>query len=124
VLVWDCRHDPSELFTLDADTIRTRMFTRISDLPEGVARLPVKSVHLNKSPMLVGNLKTLRPELAARWDIDLERGRAHAALVVNGPDMKAVWAQVLNKPGSGEAVDVDEDLYGGFVSRDDRRQLE
>lgn len=124
VLVWDCRHDPSELFALDADTIRTRMFTRASDLPEGVTRLPVKSVHLNKSPMLVGNLKTLRPDLAARWDIDLERGRAHAALAAGGPDMKAVWAQVLHKPGASEAVDVDEDLYGGFVSRDDRRQLE
>ena len=124
VLVWDCRHDPSELFALDADTIRTRMFTRAGDLPEGVTRLPIKSVHLNKSPMLVGNLKTLRADLATRWDIDLERGRAHAALAAGGPDMRAIWAQVLAKPGAGEAVDVDEDLYGGFVSRDDRRQLE
>ncbi|WP_312518369.1 exodeoxyribonuclease I [Massilia sp.] len=124
ILVWDCRHDPSELFGLDVDTIRTRMFTRIADLPEGMTRLPIKSVHLNKSPMLVGNLKTLRADLATRWDIDLERGRMHAALAAGGPDMKAVWAQVLNKPGSGEPVDVDEDLYNGFVSRDDRRQLE
>lgn len=124
VLVWDCRHDPSELFALDADTIRTRMFTRVADLPEGVTRLPVKSIHLNKSPMLVANLKTLQPELAARWDIDLERGRAHAALAAGGPDMRATWAQVLHKPGSGEPVDVDEDLYGGFVSKEDRRQLE
>jgi len=124
ILVWDCRHDPSELFALDADTIRTRMFSRAADLPEGVTRLPIKSVHLNKSPMLVANLKTLRPELATRWDIDLERSRAHAALAAAGPDMKAVWAQVLNKPASGEPVDVDEDLYNGFVSREDRRQLE
>ena len=28
VLVWDCRHDPSELFDLDVDTIRLRLFTR------------------------------------------------------------------------------------------------
>ncbi|RLM48418.1 exodeoxyribonuclease I, partial [Halobellus sp. Atlit-31R] len=27
ILVWDCRHDPSELFDLDVETIRTRMFT-------------------------------------------------------------------------------------------------
>jgi len=124
ILVWDLRHDPSELFALDADTIRTRMFTRTADLPEGVTRLPVKSVHLNKSPMLVGNLKTLSAAQAERWDIDLERGRAHAALAANGPDMKAVWAQVLHKPAATGPVDVDEDLYGGFVSRDDRRQLE
>jgi len=124
ILVWDCRYDPSELFTLDAETIRTRMFTRTDDLPEGVTRLPVKSVHLNKSPMLVANLKTLQPELATRWDIDLEQGRAHAALAAAGPDLRAIWAQVLQKPVSGTPVDVDEDLYGGFVSKDDRRQLE
>jgi exodeoxyribonuclease-1 len=124
ILVWDCRYDPSELFTLDAETIRTRMFTRTDDLPEGVTRLPIKSVHLNKSPMLVANLKTLQSELATRWDIDLEQGRAHAALAAAGPDLRAVWAQVLQKPASGTPVDVDEDLYGGFVSKDDRRQLE
>ena len=124
ILVWDCRYDPSELFTLDAETIRTRMFTRTDDLPEGVTRLPIKSVHLNKSPMLVANLKTLQPELATLWDIDLEQGRAHAALAAAGPDLRAVWAQVLQKPASGTPVDVDEDLYGGFVSKEDRRQLE
>jgi exodeoxyribonuclease-1 len=30
------------------------MFSRSDDLPEGMTRLPIKSVHLNKSPMLVG----------------------------------------------------------------------
>ena len=124
ILVWDCRHDPSELFAMDVETIRLRMFTRSAELPEGMTRLPVKSVHLNKSPMLVGNLKTLRPDLATRWDIDLERGRAHAALAAAGRDMRAVWAQVFQKPASSGEVDVDEDLYGGFVSSGDRRKLE
>ncbi len=124
VLVWDCRHDPAELWELDVDTIRLRMFTRGADLPEGMTRLPIKSVHLNKSPMLVGNLRTLRPELAARWGIDLDRGRAHAARAAAGPDMAAVWAQVFQKPGAAAAMDVDEDLYGGFVGNADRRRLE
>ena len=127
ILVWDCRHDPSELFELDVETIRMRMFTRSSELPEGVTRLPIKSVHLNKSPMLVGNLKTLQPAMAARWDIDLERGRAHAALAVSGAaarDMAAIWAQVFKKPAAADRMDVDEDLYGGFVGNGDRRKLE
>lgn len=123
VLVWDCRYDPSELFTLDADTIRTRLFTRSADMPAGMTRLPVKSIHLNKSPMLVANLKTLRPELAARWQIDLEQARAHAAIAAAGPDMGAVWEQVFYR-GEPEAADVDEDLYNGFISREDRRLLD
>lgn len=124
VLVWDCSHDPSELFTMDADTIRLRMFTRSAELPEGVTRLPVKSIHLNKSPMLVANLKTLSTEMALRWGIDLERGRAHAALIAAGPDMAAVWAQVFKREGAAGPVDVDEDLYGGFIGNGDRRKLD
>ena len=124
ILVWDCRHDPSELFGLDVETIRQRMFTRSSDLPEGVTRLPIKSVHLNKSPMLVGNLKTLSPAMAERWGIDVARHRAHAQLAAQGPDMAAVWAQVFKKPAAVDETDVDEDLYGGFVGNNDRRKLD
>ena len=124
ILVWDCRHDPSELFGLDVETIRQRMFTRSSELPEGVTRLPIKSVHLNKSPMLVGNLKTLSPAMAERWGIDVAQHRAHAQLAAQGPDMAAVWAQVFKKPAAVEETDVDEDLYGGFVGNNDRRKLD
>jgi exodeoxyribonuclease-1 len=123
ILVWDCRHDPAELFGLDVDTIRLRLFSRSADLPEGVTRLPIKSVHLNKSPMLVGNLKTLSPAMAARWELDLELGHLHAQRAAGGPDMGAVWAQVFQRPAPA-ALDVDQDLYGGFVSNGDRRKLE
>jgi len=124
ILVWDCRHDPSELFGLDVETIRLRMFTRSSDLPEGVTRLPIKSVHLNKSPMLVGNLKTLSPAMAERWGIDVAQHRAHAQVAAQAPEMAAVWAEVFKKPSSVNETDVDEDLYGGFVGNNDRRKLE
>jgi exodeoxyribonuclease-1 len=123
IIVWDCSFDPAELFALDAETIRLRLFSRADALPEGVTRLPIKSVHINKSPMLVANLKTLRPELAQRWGIDLEAGRAHARAAAAGPDMGRIWAEVFHRPDAAE-VDVDEDLYGGFVGNDDRRALE
>ncbi|AKU22197.1 exodeoxyribonuclease I [Massilia sp. NR 4-1] len=123
VLVWDCSFDPGELFNLDAETVRLRLFSRCADLPEGVTRLPIKSVHLNKSPMLVSNLKTLTPQMAAHWGLDLEQGRAHAQLAAAGPDLGALWAAVFQR-AAPEAADVDEDLYGGFVGNNDRRLLE
>ena len=124
VLVWDCRHDPSELFRLDVDTIRQRLFTRAAEMPEGMTRLPVKSVHLNKSPMLVGNLKTLSSQMAARWELDVEQCLAHARIAADGPDMAAIWHKVFQREAGAAAMDVDEDLYGGFVSNGDRRRLE
>ena len=124
VLVWDCRHDPSELFNLNVETIRQRLFTRAADMPEGMTRLPIKRVHLNKSPMLVGNLKTLSAPMAARWELDVDQCLAHARIAAAGPDMAAVWQQVFQRDKNLAAVDVDEDLYGGFVSNGDRRRLE
>ncbi len=122
LLAWDLAHDPSELRDLDAETLRLRLFTRSADLPEGVVRLPVKGVHLNKSPMVVGNLRTLAPAMAERWGIDLETAMRHAAIARDLPDMSAIWSQVYARPQEA-APDVDEDLYGGFVGNGDRRRL-
>ena len=122
LLAWDLAQDPSELARLSADEIRTRLFTRAADLPEGVTRLPLKSVHLNKSPMVVGNLNTLTPAMAQRWGIDLPQAALHAAAARALPDLTAVWAQVFQRPAEGP-LDVDQDLYGGFVGNEDRRRL-
>jgi exodeoxyribonuclease-1 len=124
LLVWDLAHDPQELAGLSAETLRLRMFSRTEDLPEGVARLPIKTIHVNKSPVVVGNLRTLTDEVRARCGIDVERALAHAQAA---PDvaalMQGAWAEVYARPAPAEAPDVDEDLYGGFVGNDDRRKL-
>jgi len=122
LLAWDLSQDPQVLAGLSADEIRLRLFTRSADLPEGVDRLPLKSVHLNKSPMVVANLRTLRPEMASRWQLDLEQVARHAASAAALPDMTAMWQEVFKRPAA-EPADVEEDLYGGFVGNDDRRKL-
>jgi exodeoxyribonuclease-1 len=38
--------------------------------------------------------------------------------------MAAIWAEVFQRPTAEEAVDVDEDLYGGFIGNNDRKLLE
>ena len=124
VIAWDLQFDPAELQHLDIATIQQRMFSKTDALPEGVSRLPVKSIHLNKSPIVIGNLKTLNDEMAARWNIDMQQVMINADLA---RDMQSVlhpqlWEQVYARP-SFEAVDVDEDLYGGFISSADRKVL-
>ena len=123
ILAWDLAHDPSELATLGAEPLRQRLFTRSADLPDGVTRLPIKSIHLNKSPMVVGNLQTLRPELAKRWGIDLERALAHAQVARNLPDMSALWPAVYTRPPETELPDAEQALYSGFVAPGDRHRL-
>ncbi|AZN37763.1 exodeoxyribonuclease I [Iodobacter ciconiae] len=121
VIVWDLAFDPSEIFTLDAETIRLRMFSKTADLPDGVTRLPIKSIHINKSPIVIGNLKTLSSERATHWNIDVEQALAHSQIAESAPDMSAIWQQVFTSEHA--QADVDEDLYGGFIGNNDKRLL-
>ncbi|MHB1246334.1 MAG: exodeoxyribonuclease I [Sulfuriferula sp.] len=122
VIIWDLAFDPAELFELDATSIRTRLFTAGAALPEGVSRLPIKTIHINKSPVVINNLNTLTPAMAERWGMDIAAGLQHASRFANAPDMQAIWRDVFQRPATG-AVDVDADLYGGFVGNNDRRVL-
>ncbi len=133
IIAWDlCAPDvdaPSILADLKPEQIRERMFTKQDNLPEGVIRLPIKTVHLNKSPFVLGNLKTLTPALQEKWGIDLEQCLGKAQLARALPDMSAVWSEVWNdkfrRPANDNNVppDVDEALYDGFINDADRRTL-
>ena len=123
VIVWDLAADPSELASLDAATIRTRIFSRTDALPEGVSRLPIKSIHLNKSPIVINNLKTLSADMTEKWGLDIATALRHADIAALTPDMTAIWQDVFHRPPEA-APDVDEDLYGGFVGNSDRRLLQ
>jgi exodeoxyribonuclease-1 len=119
IIAWDLAADPTELWSLDAESIRKRMFSKSEDLPEGVTRLPVKSIHTNKSPVVINNLKILSPDMAERWGIDVEAALRHAKIAEAAPPMSTIWQQVFQREKEA-TPDVDEDLYGGFIGNRDR----
>ena len=124
LIVWDLAEDPAQLADLDAATLRERLYTRADALPEGTARLPVKTIHVNRAPVVVGKIETLSPAMAERWGIDVAAALRHA----EGAPAAAVrvaerWGEVFARPPADTAPDVDEDLYGGFLGNDDRNRL-
>lgn len=125
VIVWDCRYDPAQLAGLDAPTIRARMFTKTEDLAPDTQRLPIKTIHLNRAPIVINALKILSPALAQRWGLDIDQALQHAQAVAaraEQSEQPALWQAVYQREPEG-VVDVDEDLYGGFVGNEDRRKL-
>lgn len=124
LIVWDLAQDPSELATLTKDEARRRLFTRAAELPEGETRLPIKTIHVNKSPIVFGNLKALGAA-AARWRIDTDQALRHAEKAAAlGGLLDGLWPEVFARPEAPAPRDVDEDLYGGFVGNADRGLLQ
>ena len=125
IVVWDLREDPTELLALNVEQLRTRMFSKTEDLPEGVTRLPIKTLHINKSPIVIASLKTLSADAAAKWGIAIEQGLRHAETAAQiAPKLAGMWPAVFERPPREGPTDVDEDLYGGFLGNEDRRTLQ
>lgn len=122
LIVWDLAQDPAELEGLDAESARRRLYTRADELPEGEARLPIKTIHVNKSPVVIGNVTRLGTA-EQRFGLDLAQALRHAERAAALPDLSDLWAEVFRRDPPAAPPDVDEDLYGGFVGNDDRRLL-
>jgi len=125
LIVWDLASDPGELLALGVEAIRERLFTRADELPAGTTRLPIKTIHLNKSPIVVANLRTLSEPMAQKWGLDMAQALRHAdSAARHAPAMAGIWPEVYARPPRETPADVDEDLYGGFIGNDDRRTLQ
>lgn len=128
VIVFDLRHDPGELASLNADQIRERLFRSTEEIEkDGQTRLPLKVVHLNKCPILVtpNILKTVPKERLNRFGLDGDLLRGHLAKARQLPDLSAKLAEVFREPESRETLDPELALYsGGFFSDRDRQLMQ
>ena len=128
VIVYDLREDPSEMVNASIEQIRERVFTAQSDLPEGVRRFPLKTVQLNKCPVLApaAMLSTLPPERLQLLDLNADLMRRHLAILRQaGPDLGQRIAAAFERDYTTELKDPDEQIYaGGFLGPGDRAELE
>lgn len=124
VLVYDLRIDPQLFLTLNAEEIQTRIFTREADLAEGCQRLPIKSIHINKSPVVVP-ANTLTPEAAKKWNIEPQTAEKYRQILANAPQFIRNLQSVYAERHFESTSDPDFMLYeGGFFSNNDRERME
>ena len=119
LIVVDLAGDMSPLLQLDADTLRERLYTPKNDLGD-LPAVPVKLVHINKCPVLAP-ASTLRPEDAARLNIDRQHCLANLALLRQQPDVREKLVTLFAEAEPfAPSDDVDTQLYDGFFSDADR----
>lgn len=121
VICFDLRYAPDDFLQLSLEEIRERVFTSRHDLGEK-ARIPLKSVHLNKSPMLAP-VTMVDEVVAGRINLDMGKVRQHYDALLADPSVNAKARDVFSPESAppGKAVDVDNQLYGGgFFSDADK----
>jgi exodeoxyribonuclease-1 len=126
-IAFDLSTSPNTLAGLTIEQMQQRLFSKQADLPEGIERLGLKEVHINKSPVLAP-AATLTPDQAARWEISGDVLRANLAalktlLAQDGSVLQNLHG-VYTQREFAEKTDVDTMLYsGGFWSGMDKKAM-
>lgn len=125
VIVYDLSIDPTPLISLSVKEIQQRIFTATIDLPEGVERIPLKTVHINKCPVLAP-ISVIRPEDAQRLNIDLALCHAAIEKIKAATNLPNTLANVFGDDQFEHSSPLDPDLAiysGGFFSDADKQKM-
>ena len=123
IIVYDLSVDPKDLLNLSPAKIHERIFTPNDDLPEGVERIPLKTVHVNKCP-IIAPFMTLDGKAAKKYNIDMNVCRANLDSIKNQPGLAKKIQKVFSETKFEKRTDPDQMLYGGpFFNDDDKERM-
>ncbi|MCB1735593.1 MAG: exodeoxyribonuclease I [Gammaproteobacteria bacterium] len=123
VLVYDLRQDPEPFFDLDVEALRERLFTSREQLGDDNPRLPVKTIHVNKCPV-VAPLKTLDEAARIRTNLDMEAITRHHQRLLTVPGFDKRVREAFAGDHFEKPSDPDLMIYaGGFFSDNDKRLM-
>ena len=120
VIVYDLRENPENWLNLPVDEIRQRVFSPSDQLPDGVERIPLKTIHINKCP-IVTSPAVLEPDRAAQFELDLNVCRENWELLQSRSESWKKVSDVFRKERFADEQDPDFMIYsGGFFADNDR----
>ncbi|ARN72838.1 exodeoxyribonuclease I [Oceanicoccus sagamiensis] len=120
VICYDLAVDPTPLIELNAEQIADRLYTPAAELPEGLARIPLKTIHTNRCPV-VATTSLLTDTVAERIQLDLPQTRQHYKLLMQAGSLTEKLAEVFSSQNFPEQKDPDTMLYGGgFFGQNDK----
>lgn len=123
LIVYDLSINPEALLTLDAESIRQRLFIASKDLPEGVDRIALKTIHINRCPVLAP-LKVVRDVDYNRLQLDMPSCMRHLSMIKSAPELKEKLAEVFRRNYGDSINDPDLMIYsGGFFSPKDKTEM-
>ncbi|MCL6417556.1 exodeoxyribonuclease I [Aestuariirhabdus sp. Z084] len=124
VIVVDLASDPEILLDLDTEEIRRRLYTPVAELEEGAERPGLKTVHINRCP-IVAPINVLRDEDIARLQLDMTTMKQNYERLLAAPELPEKLRQVMSNGERKPHTDPDHMIYsGGFFGADDRNRID
>lgn len=125
VIVYDLAQNPESWMNLSIEEIQQRIFTPKAEMPDGVERIGLKTVHVNKCPALAP-LSVLTDAIVERFAIDLDACKRHQDILLQQDELAQKIAAVFAEPYVAENPETDPDLMlysGGFFSSSDKKAM-
>jgi len=120
IVVYDLREDPQNWARLSVEEIRKRIFTSRDQLEEGVERIGLKTIHINKCPV-ISSPAVLPVERAEQFGVDLDKCKAHWSYLQDSKDVVSKVTEVFSDESGQKETDPDYMIYsGGFFSDSDK----
>ena len=119
IICYNLRINPEHFLQLSTEQIQQKLYTPTLDLAEGEERIPLKGVHLNKSPALAP-VKTLTDQQAEKWQINWDDINMHHQMLMSDSNLLPRLTEVYNQKRDFGEVDTDASLYDGFIGNEDR----
>ena len=121
VITIDLALNPAPLFDLSVDDLRTRLYTKKSELSDDEHPAPIKTIQLNKCPILA-TAKALTEDDADRINLDRKQCLDNFRLLQDSiPMLRNKLTELFNQERDYPKNDnVDTQLYGGFFSHTDK----
>jgi exodeoxyribonuclease I len=123
VVCIDLSVDPTPLIELNAEQVKERLYTPAAQLPEGVERMPLKTIQINRCPV-VATTKLMDDAIAQRLQIDLLKARQHYQQLIQAKGVAEKLTAVFSEQDFPKQTDPDLMLYsGGFFGTKDKETM-
>lgn len=124
IICYDLSEDPEPLIKLSPEEVTRRLFTPVSALKEGETRIPLKVIHINRSPS-VSPLATLSTEKAERLGLNKEACLENMDQLQKAAGLVEKVQTVFAEPDYAPLDDPEWMLYqGGFFDDADRAAMD
>ncbi len=121
IICVDLRHAPDILFERDAEALAGLLYTPREQRGEDYQAVPVKSVHLNRCPIVL-TPRLVDDAVAQRLQLDMEACKRHRQALLAQSGLADTLQQLVSvKQYEGGERDVEQRLYEGFLSNSDKQ---